>query len=341
MKASLYVGNQTLTYSDAPELKAGSNEVVMQVKYCGICGSDLHLLHGAMDYRLENIPHIAGHEFLAVVTEIGESVTKFKVGDRVTALPLISCGECIACRTGHPNVCTHLRICGIETQGAFAEFFKVTEDLLFNVPDNVSDLHAALIEPVTVAVHAVNVPELKSGDNVVVIGAGPIGVLTALVAKAKGANVIVSEVSEKRLALVKDVGLTGVNPMTTDLVNYVFDHTNGDGADIVFDAAGVQAAIETAPKLTHPHSKIVIVAAYQKPVNYPVRDLYMKEVSMLTSRCYTKADLEEAIKIVASGVIPCDHIITKVMPLSDAQEAFELAAKGDDVCKIILDCQVD
>ena len=338
MKASLYVGNHTLEFRETPDLKPAKDEVLLQIKYCGICGSDLHLLHGAMDYRLENIPHIAGHEFLGIITEVGEETKTFKVGDRVTAWPLESCNECIACKNGHPNVCSNLRIYGIETQGAFAEYYKIPEHALFHVPDEISDLHASLIEPVTVAAHAVNLAELKAGQTAVVIGAGPIGVLTALVAKAKGIKVIVSEVSKKRLLLVEELGLSGVDPTEVDLQKYVFEATEGNGADVVFDAAGVQVAIDTAPTLTHPRSKIVIVAAYQKPVNFPMRDLYMKEVSLLTSRCYTKEDLAEAIEIVASGAIPCDKIITKVMPLSEAQAAFELAAKGEDVCKVVLDC---
>lgn len=339
MKASLYTGNNTLEYGDVPEVTAEQNEAVLKIKYCGICGSDLHLLHGAMDYRLDHIPHIAGHELLGVITQLGENATGFNIGDRVTAWPMGTCGECIACKSGHANVCSSLKIYGIETQGAFAEYYKIPSDLLFHVPDEISDLHAALIEPVTVAVHAVNVPELKSGDNVVVIGAGPIGILTALVAKAKGAKVIVSEVSKARLALVSELGLAGINPMETDVVQYVFDQTNGVGADIIFDAAGVQPAIDTAPQLTHPRSKIVIVAAYQKPVSFPMRDLYMKEVSLLTSRCYTKDDMQEAIDLVAAGVIDCDKVISKVVHLSQAQEAFELAVKGEGVCKVILDCE--
>ncbi len=288
MKAALYMGNKTLNYADTDNLIPVNDEVLVKVKYCGICGSDLHLLHGAMDPRLENIPHVAGHEISGVVTQLGPAAKGFKIGDRVTAFPLNTCGECIACKNGHNNVCNNLRINGIETQGAFAEYCKMPADLIFNVPDSISDLHAALIEPVTVAIHAVNLGEVKKGDNIVVIGAGPIGVLTALVAKAKGANVIVSEVSKARLDLISSLGLTGINPAEEDVVGFVFKNTNGDGADVVFDAAGVQAAVDTAPKLTHPRSKIVIVAAYQKPVNFSIRDLYMKEVSLLTSRCYTK-----------------------------------------------------
>lgn len=338
MKASLYQGNKTFTTETVEDVMPKAGEVRVKVAYCGVCGSDLHLYHGAFDKRIKSMPHIAGHEISGVITELAEGVTKWNVGDRVVVRPLGSCGECLACRQGHSHVCSNLLIYGIETPGGFASSWTVPADIIHEIPDSLSMEHGALIEPVAVVCHANQRGGTQKGDNVVVIGGGPIGILTAMVARYKGANVIISEVNESRLALAKEMGFDAISPINTDVIEYVFSKTNGDGADIIFDVAGVQAAVNTMTKLTHPHSKIVVVAAYQKPVEFNLRDLYMKEVTLIPSRVYAAVDFEEAIAIINEGGIDCEKVISGIMPLSQVKEAMDKSLSAE-ACKILIDCQ--
>ena len=212
MKASFYTGNQTFEVRDVTPAEPGEGEVRVRVAYCGICGTDLHIFHGKMDQRV-GIPQTIGHEMSGVVEKTGPGVTAFRPGDRVAVRPLDWCGDCPACRAGHSHICMNLKFMGIDSVGAFQELWVVKERTLFRVPDNLSLRLAALIEPLAVACHDVRTAAIRPGETVVVLGGGPIGLLIAMVARAAGGNVILSEINPYRIATARELGFRTVEPV--------------------------------------------------------------------------------------------------------------------------------
>ena len=217
MKALVYAGPKQAVLQDVPAPVPKEGAVKVDVDYCGICGSDIGIFLGT--HPRAKAPLIFGHEFLGKVAEDGK---RFKKGDRVVAYPLLSCGHCRACRTGNAHVCNSLGLIGIDVDGGVCESLYVDEDVLFKVPDGVSNRAAVVIEPLAVILRAVHQAEVKGRDVAVVIGAGPIGMLTGIVLKNLGAaQVFISDVAEKRLALAAELGLTPVNVMKEDLEQVV------------------------------------------------------------------------------------------------------------------------
>lgn len=340
MKANLYEGNGTFRIHDVDIKHPGPHEVRVKIAYCGICGTDLHIYDGGLDYRIKHLPQAVGHECSGVVEEVGSDVTDWKIGDRVVIRPLDYCGTCVACRAGHSHVCANLKFMGIESEGAFQNYWTVHERTLHHLPDSISLKHGALVEPLAVCCHAVSRGELKAGEYAVVIGGGPIGLLTALVARYRGARVVVSEVNPVRLSKVKEMGFDTVNPKEVDLVKYVYEATNGDGADIVFEVSGSQAGLDTMVNLPHPRGRIVLVASYPHPMQVFLRELFMKEVNLITTRVYEAKDYEDALDMMTKNTFDPDALISRIYPLSQVQQGMELCASGvGDVVKVLIDCQ--
>ena len=339
MKANLYEGNGTFRVHDVEIKHPGPHEVRVQIAYCGICGTDLHIYDGGLDYRIKHLPQAVGHECSGTIAEVGSEVTAWKVGDRVVIRPLDYCGECVACKAGHSHVCANLKFMGIESEGAFQNYWTVHERTLHHLPDSISLKHGALVEPLAVCCHAVSRGELKSGEYAVVIGGGPIGLLTALVARYRGARVVVSEPNPIRLAKVREMGFDAVDPRETDLVKYVYEETNGDGADIVFEVSGSQAGLDTMVNLPHPRGRIVMVASYPKPMQVFLRELFMKEVNLITTRVYEAKDYEDALSMMQANTFDPESLISAVYPLSGVEDGMKLCASGGDVVKVLIDCQ--
>src|ERR1700687_6103810 len=198
MRAAFFEGNRTLRVGDCAEVAPGAGQVQIRVAYCGICGTDLHLFHGAMAHRL-TLPHVMGHEMSGVITALGSGVTGGREGDRVTVGPLDPCGHGPACLAGHSHICHNLKFIGIDTPGALQGMWTVPAHTLHRLPDTLDLRKGAMVEPVAVAWHDVRMSELKEGEFAAVIGGGPIGILVALVARARGARVLMAEVNPFRL----------------------------------------------------------------------------------------------------------------------------------------------
>ena len=216
-QAAYYEGDRKIRLGVGEPVEPGAGEVQLQVSHCGICGTDLHIFHGAMDARV-NMPLVMGHEMSAVVRKLGAAVDGFDVGDRVVVMPLAPCKDCPACDAGHSHICHNLDFLGIDRPGAFQSYWTAPAYTLHRIPPNLSLKHAALIEPLAVACHDVRLADLRPGDQVVVLGGGPIGMLVALVARHAGAEVIVSEINPYRVELAGNLGLEAINPSETDLV---------------------------------------------------------------------------------------------------------------------------
>ncbi len=334
MKAAFYEGNKSIRLGEciAQEPKAG--EVQLKVSHVGICGTDLHIYHGAMDKRV-TFPQIMGHEMSGTVAAIGEGVSNVKVGDPVTVMPL----DTTLCDASDPykHIAKNMKFMGIDTPGAFQDFWTVPAFTLHKLPKSLSLKHGALLEPLAVACHDVRLAELKPGEDAVVLGGGPIGMLVALVARATGANVTLSEISPFRVDFAKSLGLDAINPKEKDIQAHLQEKTNGQGADVVFEVTGSAAGAQTMTTLPRIRGRLVVVGIAPTPHPVDLFQFFWKELVMKGARVYEDEDFEAAIKLADSGKLPLDKIITETKPLEEAKAAFERMEKGADVMKIVLE----
>jgi (R,R)-butanediol dehydrogenase/meso-butanediol dehydrogenase/diacetyl reductase len=337
LKAAFYEGNELIRIGECVPVAPGADEVQISISHCGICGTDLHLFHGAMDHRV-TIPAIIGHEMSGVIETVGAKVSGWAAGDRVTVRPLDSCGECPACKNGHSHICQKLKFIGIDRPGAMQKLWTVPSYTLHRLPDTLSLKEGALIEPVAVACHDVRLGEVKEREFVVVLGGGPIGTLIALVAQHKGARVLVSELNPFRLRMLQDFGIDAVNPAETDLVALVEEQTGGAGADVVFEVSSSKAGVELMTKLPRVRGRIVVVAIFSQPVPIDLFKFFWREISLRGARVYEAQDFEEAISLAAAGALPLDQLITNVCPLDQLEWGIRQLEKGGEVMKVLIEC---
>src|SRR5712692_3349761 len=279
MRAAFYEGNKSIRVGACTPVMPAAGQVQIRVSHCGICGTDLHVYLGHMDYRV-HMPQILGHEMSGTIAAVGAGVERYKPGDRVTVMPLDPCGACPACRAGHSHVCQKLKFIGIDTPGAMQGLWTVPAHTLHRLPDNLSLEQGALIEPIAVACHDVRLGAVKAGEFVVVLGGGPIGVLVASVAKNEGARVVVSEVNPFRLKLAASLGLETVNPRETDLVALVNAETGVAGADVVFEVSGSAAGAEMMTKLPRVRGRGVVVAVFSDPPKVDLFQFFWRELKL-------------------------------------------------------------
>ncbi|WP_421749892.1 zinc-dependent alcohol dehydrogenase [Cognatishimia sp.] len=322
MAAAFYRGDKTFAVEQVPVPKPASGEVTIRVAYCGICGTDMHVFHGNMDARVGH-NRIVGHEMSGVVEYVGSGVTGFDAGQKVTVRPLDPDLDCPASQAGYPHVSHNMKFLGLDTDGAMQELWTVPAFTVHALPDDMKLDHAALVEPVAVACHDVRLSELKEGEDVVVVGGGPIGILVAMVARDAGGKVIVSEVNENRLAVAAKLGFDTVNPAKEDLVAIVNEKTGNKGADVVFEVSGSQPGVDATTAVAATRGRIVMVAIHAKKPTVDMFQYFWRELKLIGARVYEPEDYEHAISLVATGVIDAETIITDVSPLSDIQAAFE------------------
>lgn len=335
MRTVAYIGDGRLEVGDVNPRPPGPGEVRVRVAYVGLCGTDLHVLHGSMDARVQ-IPLVFGHEMSGTIDAIGDGVHGWSPGDKVTVMPLVWDGTCPACRAGNEHVCQHLEFIGIDSPGALQEFWNVPADTVVRMPDGIPLDAAALVEPVAVAVHDVRRSELARGDRAVVIGGGPIGVLIAIVARRFGADVAVIELDPARRAQVEGLGFSAIDPRTTDQVAWVEEWTEGAGADVVFEVSGAAAAVLGATHLAKVRGTIVVVAIHPTPREIDLQRVFWRELRLLGARVYQRADFEAAVDLIADGVVPTDLMISRVVAMDETQAAFADLEAGRGM-KILVD----
>ncbi len=327
MKAAYYRGNKTITIGDEPPQLPGAGEVRIDVAYCGVCGTDLHIYQGHMDRRV-TMPQIMGHEMSGQIAEIGEGVEGWEIGDRVVVRPLDPCGECAACQAGHSHICYNLEFLGIDTPGAFQGSWTVPAHTLHRIPDDMPLDKAALIEPVAVACHDVRRGGVQRGELAVVIGGGPIGMLVALVARHAGARVLISEINPYRRQFAAGLGFEVVDPVATDLVEIVQARTGGAGADVVFEVSGSQSGAEVMTRLARSRGRVVVVAIFAFTPEVDLFRCLWRELTMIGTRVYEPQDFERAIELVAGGAIQVEPLISDRRPLDALQSVFEEIQAG-------------
>lgn len=344
MKAAFWYGKQDVRVEDVaiPVISAG--KVMIQTAWAGICGSDLHAYHHGMGVPVEEAhpltgqkaPLTLGHEFSGIVAEVGEGVTGIQPGDRVAVEPLVYCGECEYCKQGRYNQCLSVGFIGLSANGGFAEYVVVEPKMVHKLPDNVTLEEGALVEPAAVALHAVRESKLEIGDKVAIFGAGPIGLLTVLAAKAAGASeIVVVDVSQERLNKAKEIGATYVaNAAEVDTVQTILTLTGG--IDVAYEAAGAQPTFTNALSVLKKGGQVMVIAAFAKPVEINLMEMMMKETSVAATLAYRHI-FPEVIRLIASKQMDVAQVITKKIDLPQiVEQGFELLMTDKSQAKILV-----
>lgn len=333
--AAFYRGNKSFSVEDRDAPSPGPGEATIRVAFCGICGTDMHVYHGNMDARV-GFDRVIGHEMSGTVESVGTGVTNVSPGQKVVVRPLDHCGDCPACKAGHSHICHKLKFLGLDTDGAMQELWTVPAHTLHILPDDIPMDHAALIEPVAVACHDVRLSGLQPGEDVVVIGGGPIGMLVAMVARDAGGNVVLSEVNPSRLAIAEKLGFDTINPSDTDLKEAIDARTGKKGADVVFEVSGSRPGVDAMTAVAATRARIVMVAIHAQKPQIDLFQFFWRELQLIGARVYEPEDYEKAIGMITSGGVDADTIITDVAPLSDIQAAFEALDRSPTALKSLI-----
>lgn len=310
--------------------KPSDNEVLIKVKACGICGTDIHAFHGKHPFIPP--PIVLGHEFSGVEVESGR---------RVVAEPSVVCGKCYNCRNGRYNICNELKVLGCQIDGAFSEYITIQKDKIFEIPEVISFEEATLIEPTAVAVHGVKKAYPVKNERVFIFGAGPIGLLTLQVLKAYDARqLIVADISQFRLELAKELGAHHViNPMKANVAKWVHEKFGRDGIDKVFECVGgsQESTINQSIELARKGAKILILGVFQGKIPVNMALVQDWEMELLGSLMYTREDFLESIKLMQERKINAKRLVSKVLPMEKISEAFTLIEKErEKMVKIVL-----
>lgn len=309
----------------------GPGEVRLEVAYCGLCGTDLHIAHGAMDARVP-LPMVIGHEMSGTVAEVGPGVDGFRPGDHVVVRPLDTREETPADR-GFRHIGRKLKFIGIDSPGALQAWWTVPAFTLHALPASVDLRLAALAEPLAVACHDVRRGEPADGETVLIIGGGPIGVLIALVARTRGAHAILVEVDDGRRALAHELGFEAF-ASAQEAAGAIGE----TGAEVVFEVSGSAEGILAATRHAAIRGRVVVVAIFPEPKPVALFDLFWKELEVRGARVYEAVDFEAAIALIADNALPLERLITAVEPLERLPVVFDELRDGRPAMKILVDC---
>ncbi len=335
MKGLVWHGKHDLRLEEVREPQCGEGEVILEVKYAGICGSDLTIYQGK--HQRAKPPTILGHEFSGVVLERrGEGFPEVRAGDRVAVNPCYACGQCELCLAGKGHICERKGLYGVDSDGGFARYAKVALTALHRLPEWASFEEGALIEPLAVAVRATKIGRFSFGESAAVIGGGPIGLLCGLVARAAGARtVFLIEPQPFRKKLAESLGFPVLAPEEATRERLT-DLTGGRGIDVVFDAAGVPAAARMSMALVKRTGRIVVVAVYKEPVPVDLITLGYGEVEILGSCVYTPADFAKSVGLLAEKQVDLLPLVSHRVALAEGAGAIEQLTKGMDAQKVLL-----
>jgi 2-desacetyl-2-hydroxyethyl bacteriochlorophyllide A dehydrogenase len=337
MKAAVTHSARNLIIENVPVPEIKENEVLIQVKACGICGTDPHIYNGHFPAPL---PLIQGHEFSGVVVKVGSSVTSVREGDRVTADINISCGNCHFCRIGQKLFCEKITQLGVHINGAFAEYVKAPENNVYKLPEGMTFEEGAYIEPLACVIRGQERANVNMGDTVAIIGAGPMGLAHALMAKLNGASrVIISEMNKTRLQKARDLGIDIViDAAEMDPVQEVYKLTEGRGADVVFEVVGAIPTYHQAVEMVRRGGTLVAYGAApaDKVMNIKPFDIFSKELTIVGSYAGTYGTWVKAIALISSKRFKPNDIISKIIPLEQLDEGINEADKNKDTIKIIV-----
>lgn len=327
-----------IEFRDIPKPQPKAGEVLIRIMRIGVCGSDIHVYHG--EHPFTSYPVTQGHEVSGEVVELGEGVDDLKIGQKVTIQPQVVCGECYPCRHGKYNLCEELKVMGFQTTGTASEFFAVERAKVTPLPDSMSFDEGAMIEPLAVAVHAINKFGDIKGKKVAVLGAGPIGILVAQTAKGMGAeSVLITDVSDTRLAKAKECGIDYcVNTLNNDFGDAMIDAFGKDKADVIYDCAGNDITMGQAIKYARKGSTIILVAVFAKMATVDLAVLNDHELDLNTTMMYRNEDYIKAIELVEEGKVQLKPLMSAHFAFKDYLEAYKyIDANRETTMKVLID----
>jgi 2-desacetyl-2-hydroxyethyl bacteriochlorophyllide A dehydrogenase len=335
MKALVYCGPQSASVQEVPVPNLNYGEVLVKPLFAGICGSDRLIFSGKHPRAKPGLIH--GHEFYGIIEKINSSSENFREGDRVVCYPLLSCGECTPCKTNKAHICKKLRIYGVDCHGGVSQFVSLRSENLIKIPDELRDPFPALLEPLSVAVHAVKMSNFKVGDCAVILGGGPIGILVGLFLKKNGAEkVVVTQRNKFKLKIIDKLGLIGVDTNLGDSVERVLELTGREGGDVLFECSGSESAVEEMTEMTGVSKQIIMVSLHKEPKKLDLMKLVFEEQSILGVRVYTKDDFREAIDFAVKNQESLSEMITEVVEIERAGEVLNRSSK--DNMKVLIKC---
>jgi L-iditol 2-dehydrogenase len=315
-----------------------ADEVLVEIKRIGVCGSDIHVYHGLHPYT--TYPVVQGHEVSGVIAEAGAGVKGLAPGDKVVFMPQLTCGTCYPCRNGLYHICDKLEVMGFQIGGAAQEYFPVKAEKTLKLPGSVTLDQAAMIEPVSVAVHALRRAGNVEGQKVLVLGAGTIGNLVGQVARALGARqVLITDISEYKLEKARQCGLERtLDPRREDLSQAILAYFGPDKADLILECVGVQDTITQAITNARKGSTIVVVGVFGQKPELDLGLVQDRELCLLGTLMYQKQDYERAIELVAAGKLCLAPLITHRFSFEDYPQAYEaIDASGGEYIKVMIE----
>ena len=341
MKALVLEEYKKLAVNDVPEPLIAPGEVLIRVRSCGICGSDVHGYDGSSGRRIP--PVIMGHEASGVIAKLGADVKGFAEGERVTFDSMISCGHCRFCRSGSPNLCDDRMVLGVSCEdytrnGAFAEYVNVPAHIVFQIPDSLSFNEAAMVEPVSVAIHAVSLTPITLGDSALVVGAGMIGLLTVQALRAAGCGRIIStDLADDRLETAKKMGADiTLNPKSTNIVEAVREMTGGAGVDIAMEAVGAEVTVATAIDSVRKGGSVTLIGNITPKIGFGLQSVVTREIAVRGS-CASSNDYPACLEMMGRGAMRTADLLSATATLEEGPLMFDRLYKHEPgLTKVIL-----
>jgi len=341
MKALLLSEYKKLSLTEMPMPTIGPEDVLVKVKACGICGSDIHGYDGSTGRRVP--PLVMGHEASGEIAEVGAGVKGWSIGDRVTFDSTVSCGRCYFCQRGEINLCENRQVLGVSCaefrrHGAFAEYVTVPQNILYSLPKEFPFHYAAMIEAVSIAVHAVNLTPMQLGASALVVGSGMIGLLVVQTLRLAGCGQIIAvDLEDSKLDMAKKLGAdVGLNPKNTDIVKAVQDLTSGRGADVAIEVVGATKPIETAIMGVKKGGMVTLVGNISPKVEIPLQVVVSRQIRLQGSAA-SSGEFPQCIDLLNRGAIKVDPIISALAPLEQGAEWFERLYAGEPgLMKVVL-----
>jgi len=341
MKALLLKAYKQFSFEDVPDPEPGPDEVLVAVKACGICGSDVHGMDGSTGRRRP--PVIMGHEAAGVISRVGGLVAGWAAGDRVTFDSTIYCGQCAFCRRGMINLCDRRRVLGVSCEdyrqnGAFAELVAVPQHILYRLPDGLAFEQAALVEPFAIALHAIRRSPPGLNDAVVVVGAGMIGLALVQALRQTGCGKLVAvDIAEDKLALAAKCGATDlINPSTEDAVDAILQLTQGSGADLAFEAVGVTATVDLALGCLRKGGAATLIGNVTPKTEFRLQSVVTRELTLYGS-CASRGEYPACMEMLARGALQAAPLISATAPLAEGAAWFDrLYRKEPGLLKVVL-----
>ena len=341
MRALVHTAPLQFELRDVPKPQPNDEEVLVRVRACGICGSDVHGYTGKTGRRIP--PIIMGHEASGMVEAVGKNARNVAVGDRITFDSTVYCNQCPACREGRVNLCQSRKVLGVSTpafrrDGAMAEYVVVPWWITYRLPEAVSFEEAALIEPASVSLHAARITPLDVNDVVVVVGAGQIGLFAIQAARVKGGGTIIAlDMKDERLALARQLGAdVTINPGTADVAAEMRRAVGRPDADAVLEAVGTEASVKLAMDLTKLGGHVTLIGNVTPRIQVNLQDIVSRELTLRGS-CAIAGEYRACLDLMAAGRIQAKPLISKIVPLSEGLAAFDALHRGDaGLMKIVL-----